>query len=1070
MKKLTLIFAILAGIVLLLLTSQLWPDTPSPTSQLGLPEVQSEKFGLGSTAAGHPDLFSQYHHDIRASSDGTNEYAVGYRIREFDKAIAAAKTSGTRLNWVERGPGNVGGRTRALLVDPDDPNRNTWWAGSVSGGLWKTTDGGNRWRSVTDHLPNLSVTCLAMAASNPDVIYMGTGEGTAGAGAVTGDGIFKSNDRGQTWTHLTATTANYNFRYVNRLVVDPSNPDVVLAAANAGIFRTTDGGKNWTHVWDPALEERGGSVQDLRAQPGNFAMQIAAVNGQGVLFSTNAGLDWSYARSDFVDSPRRIELAYSPSHPNVAYAAAEGATGAQLYRSDNGGANWSPTSEPNDFNWMGGQGWFDNTLAVHPFNPDIVFVGGIQLWRTVLSGGKTTIGLPGDLDTGGTESWIDWLSLHGSAFEGRASYLHHNALDVTDSDYANIEILFGFGTQKAHRFWVSQTAGFYGTGGADVNFSEYRYGGYVDVPFQVWDVDNERQLMVSFRDQANDGEFNLIEYFRDNTNPGTRDLQSFEFIFIHKYDYDPASPHATIAASGGVVNGMLYQLWPVLASGATWDPASLPSQTVGLEFRQVDSYVRSIDKGLDPNNTVHVDHHGIFPIPVDQNQNDFWILSASDGGVAVSRDNGNTFLETDDPFSGYNTSQVYGVAKAPGSAFYIAGFQDNGTFRSYHDPNSGRGWQSSVGADGIETIWHATDPNRILATTQYSSVLRSADGGVSWQVVLPFDPSQGQFVTSIDSGDLAPDNVYSTKRDGIWISRDFGQTWSLYPVTEAWAPWDGCKVRVSIANADVVWAGCGLVAGSEKSTLHLSRDHGHLFEPTALPTIPEAPNSVISGLATHPIEPGTAYALFSARGRPKILETKDYGQTWMDLSGFISGASMNGFPDVAVYDLVVMPHATNVLWAGTEIGLFVSRNSGVDWSYSDNGLPAVSVWRMKIRDNELIVGTHGRGVWTVPVSEVDVATEELATELPSGFSLRQNYPNPFNASTTIEFGVREESHVRLVVFDGVGRKVSVLTDQVHTPGTHKLRWNAEAFSSGVYLYRMESDGRLVHVRKMTLVK
>lgn len=1069
MKPLTFIFAVLAGVVLLMLANTLWPDAPSSTSQLGAPEVQSEKFGFMSSVAGHPDLFSQYHHDIRASSDGTNEYTVGYRIMEFNRALAAAKTTGTRLSWVERGPGNVGGRTRALLVDPDDPRRDTWWAGSVSGGLWKTTDGGNKWRSLTDHLPNLSVTCLAMAESNPNVIYMGTGEDMAGAGAVAGDGIFKSYDRGQTWTHLTATTASNNFKYVNRLAVDPSIPDVVMAATNEGIFRTTDGGETWTHVWNPVSEERGGRVQDLRVKPGNFAMQIAAVNGQGVLFSNNAGLDWSYAQSNFIDSPRRIELAYSLTHPNIAYAAAEGATGAQLYRSDNGGANWSPTSEPNGFDWMGGQGWFDNTLAVHPFNPDTVFLGGIQLWRTVLSGGKTTIGLPGELDTGGTESWTDWLSLHGSAYGGRASYLHHNAVDVTDSDYANIEIRFGHGTQKAHRFWVSQTAGFYGNGGADVNFSEYKYADYIDVPFQVWDVDNERQLMVSFRDQADDGGFNLIESYEDH-NPGTRDLQSFEFIFIHKYDYDPASPDAAIAARGGVVNGMLYQLWPVLASGAIWDPASLPSQTVGLEFRQVDSYVRTIDKGLDPNSTVHVDHHNIFPIPIDRDRNEFWILSASDGGVAVSKDNGRTFLETDDPFSGYNTSQVYGVAKAPGSAFYIAGFQDNGTYRSYHAPNSGRGWQAAVGADGIETIWHATDPNRILATTQYSAVFLTADGGLNWQAVLPFDQSQGQFITSIDSGDLAPDDVYSTKRDGIWISRDFGQTWALYPITEAWVPWDGCKVRVSIANADVVWAGCGLSTGREPNTLHVSRDRGDSFEPAAFPTIPEAPNGVISGLATHPIEPGTAYALFSARGKAKILETKDHGQTWVDLSGFISIPSTNGFPDVAVYDLIVMPHATNVLWAGTEIGLFVSRNSGVDWSYLDNGLPAVSVWRMKIRDDELIVGTHGRGVWTVPMSEIDVATEDLASELPSGFSLPQNYPNPFNASTTVEFAVREESHVRLVVFDATGRKVSELTDQVYTPGVHKLQWNAEAFSSGVYLSRMESDGRLVHTRKMILVK
>lgn len=1043
--------------IVLLIEAPFKGAIPNPTdSKIGNPQSFSGP-------QGHPDRFFQYHRDIRASRDGTNEYPVGYRIREHEKALAAAKTGVAKLNWTEIGPGNVGGRTRALLVDPDDP-LSTWWAGSVSGGLWKTANGGEKWEPQTEHLPNLSVSCLAMANSNPNIIYMGTGEGMAGAGAVAGDGIFKSYDRGKTWTHLTATTANSNFRYVNRLAVDPANPDVVLVATNNGILRTTDGGEDWTLVYDSWAGKYWGSVQDLRAQPNNFARQIAAVNGSGVLYSTNAGLDWEFASSAYVSSPFRIELAYSPSHPDIAYAAAEGAGGAQLYRSDDGGMNWSPTQEPDNYNWLGGQGWFDNTIAVHPFDPDIVFVGGIQLWRTTLSGNKTSIGLPGELKTGGTETWVDWASLAGSAYGGRASYLSNFAVDVAESDYSNIEIRFGQGTQKAHRFRVSETAGFYGNGGGDVRFSEYLYAGYAEIPFQVWDADNERQLMASFRDQADDGRFNLIEFHRDD-NPGTRDLQSLEFIFVHKYDYSDAAPHHSIDSNGSVGVGMLYQLWPVLAPGGVWDPESLPNQTVRLEFSRVDAYVRSIDKGIDPNTDVHVDHHGIFPVPV--GENDFWILSASDGGVAVSKDKGVRFVETDGAFSGYNTSQVYGMAKEPGAPRYIAGFQDNGTYRSFARPNRGRGWLESIGADGIETIWHTTNRDNILATTQYSAVLRSDNGGRGWQQVLPFDQANGQFITSIDSGDLSPDDVYTTKRDGVWISRDFGWNWSLYPIQEAWGPWDGCKARVSIANADVVWAGCGM---SSKSILHVSRDKGQSFEPAALPTMVNAPNGVISGLATHPDESGTAYTLFSQPHTPKILETRDYGQTWEDLSGFDSPASSNGFPNVAVYDLVVMPHAPNVLWAGTEIGIFVSKNRGITWNYADNGLPAVSVWRMKMRDGELVVGTHGRGVWTVPVSEIDVATEEDAHDLPSEFSLAQNYPNPFNASTTIRFSVRQKSHARLVVFDLMGRKVVELTDQVYQAGAHEMHWKANAVPSGVYLYRMESNGRFVHAGRMTLVR
>lgn len=228
MKTRKLISVVFAGIVLLSLAIAFWPDAPARRSPLNPLTMQSEKSGLTGSLYGHPDRFFQYHHDIRASSDGTNEYPMGYRIKEFSKAQAAAKTSAAKLNWVERGPGNVGGRTRPVLVDPDDL-LNAWWAGSVSGGLWKTTDRGRTWQPVTDHLPNLAVSSLAMAESDPNVIYMGTGEGVGYFSSVAGDGVFKSVDRGATWNHLSATAGNASFRFVNRLAVDPANPDVVLA-------------------------------------------------------------------------------------------------------------------------------------------------------------------------------------------------------------------------------------------------------------------------------------------------------------------------------------------------------------------------------------------------------------------------------------------------------------------------------------------------------------------------------------------------------------------------------------------------------------------------------------------------------------------------------------------------------------------------------------------------------------------------------------------------------------------------------------------------------------------------
>ncbi len=139
--------AIAAGVIFLLMIA-IWSVS---NNKPHLPEDE-----LFDNEEGNPDKYAEYHRLIRQPINGGNEYPIGYQVIEFNKALSQAKTS-KPLNWVERGPGNVGGRTRALIVDPDDPTLETIWAGSVSGGLWKTTDGGRSWKPQTDHFPSLNV-------------------------------------------------------------------------------------------------------------------------------------------------------------------------------------------------------------------------------------------------------------------------------------------------------------------------------------------------------------------------------------------------------------------------------------------------------------------------------------------------------------------------------------------------------------------------------------------------------------------------------------------------------------------------------------------------------------------------------------------------------------------------------------------------------------------------------------------------------------------------------------------------------------------------------------------------
>src|SRR5260221_685151 len=200
-----------------------------------------------------PAEFLKFHQGIRTRSDESKPgYTANYQLAELQKAmlfsakksnIAARAQSSANgvISYTERGPGNVPGRTRGLIVDPDDATHKTWFAGSASGGVWKTNNAGTSWQWLTPSIPNLATSTLAMAESNHNTIYAGTGEGFGLIDGVNGNGIFKSADRGASWTFLSNSATMGN---INRLAIDPSNENNILAAANSvsnsGIYHSTD--------------------------------------------------------------------------------------------------------------------------------------------------------------------------------------------------------------------------------------------------------------------------------------------------------------------------------------------------------------------------------------------------------------------------------------------------------------------------------------------------------------------------------------------------------------------------------------------------------------------------------------------------------------------------------------------------------------------------------------------------------------------------------------------------------------------------------------------------------------
>jgi len=1096
MKKILVCIAIFFGLVLFLVNRDSDTDieTPFDAEVLWQQHLESIKGQLVKTDKPHE--FAQYHWMIRTREGSKGpEYQANYKLDQ----LRAAQRNQTRfasarrqqLDFVERGPGNLPGRTRALIVHPLDPFGNTWIAGAVGGGIWMTTDGGSSWSNLSPDLPSLAVSAMAISQSDPNIMYAGTGESFAGLSGIRGDGIMKSGDGGLTWVQLPSTIANDDFQNVNRIIVHPQNPNIVLTCTSndpnfsafaSGIFKSTNGGNSWEQVFNGNQR-----VQQLLASPDNFDIIYATLNNGGVIKSTNQGNSWFDSSTGMVPDGR-VEIAIAPDNPNRIYASVEGAvsgTGSDLYISDNAGADWAVVVEENDgenLDFLGAQGNYDNTIAVHPFDEDIVYVGGVNLFKFTIkpgtgSGEPTVLGV----DVGLTDQFMDFITFDSGVFFQSKLAIG----DADPDDFVSIEWRFGPGlSQMAHRFTVPSNGGTNGDGGAGVPDEDYIYQDYVEVPFEVWDIDNDRQLMVSFRDQERDGVFNLNPE-DENTDPEF--LNAREYFYAHAIGYEPSDPDPNIAVDGGHEFNQMYFMWPVLAAGATWDPDDLPQSMVTITYGSVDNkfrettiisdafnqlpgsngvnrYFQNFGEDNTANLGLHPDHHQIIMRKVNEQAQTFWMVVTNDGGVYHSNVAQNPGVNDGDwVFAGYgfNSSQFYGADKKAGSFELIGGMQDNGTYRSPsgEEASASTSYFRQVGGDGFRVAWHYTDPNKMIGSSQYNGFRRSVNGGSTWTSgttgLEDVGEDQAPFITWLANSKKSPNILYAVGRQGVWRSPDFGASWELKPVGSGWTFNNLSRVVVSEADPTIVWAGSGMTSAAR---LHYSENSGETFN--MVNNYSDASLGNITNLATHPTQRKTAYALFSFSDGPKILRTMDGGDTWEDISGFNDNAeSSNGFPDVPVFSLLVWPHEISTIWAGTEIGLVESTDNGATWALRDDFINT-AIWELKAVDDQVVMATHGRGIWTVTLEGMTWPAELVTSvnDQPETGRILSNYPNPVAESTTIQWNLNSTDMAHLDIISSNGQLVERINLGALGPGTGEVRWFRDPFkhSPGVYMLRINT--------------
>ena len=271
------------------------------------------------------------------------------------------------------------GRLNAIAFDPVDAD--IIWVGSPSGGLWKTTTGGNDWICVTGDLPSLGVSSILIDYTNPSVMYIGTGD--QDHGDAYGIGVYRSTDGGETWEEWNSGMSNLS---VGRLLMHPSSHLTIFAATNGGLYRSTSGGANWMRVQD-------GDFKDVVFKPDDPTVVYAA--GNGTFFrSVNSGLTFTQITSG-MPGGARAAIAVTPDNPSYVYVIlTNGDSFKGLYRSTDSGQNFTVRSTtPNIMSWGcsggdGGQAWYDLDIACDPANSDVIFAGGVNCFKS--SNGGTT--------------------------------------------------------------------------------------------------------------------------------------------------------------------------------------------------------------------------------------------------------------------------------------------------------------------------------------------------------------------------------------------------------------------------------------------------------------------------------------------------------------------------------------------------------------------------------------------------------------------------------------------------------------------------------------------------------
>lgn len=622
-------------------------------------------------------------------------------------------------NWQCLGPNNQGGRVISHAFDPSDVQ--TVWAGTASGGLWKTDDGATTWTAMTDQIPNLSIGAVAIQPQNPNVMLIGTGEGyLLSPWFQYGIGVLRSTDGGNTW-NPTSLTVDDSLQFASLgFAWDPINTNNVYLATTYGIFKSTDAGLTWTQT----LIGIGTSIVINKKFPQHVYASLQDYTGSagGIYHSSNYGSTWT-ALSTGLPISNDIgftSLAICDSFPNVILAGISTPASHPncgiiqgLYKTSNGGTTWDTVNRsgidfycyPVPFDYLC-QGWYNNTVNVAPYDSNTIFIGGIYLYNS--------------LDGGTTWNYSDWAPTEDP------TWMHpdHHSFGISP---LNSAILYSFNDGGV---WKSTNSG---------NTWVKKPNGMVTTQFySIASSLPDTDLMIG-------GTQDNGVYFNSATNTSqnwTMSVPGDGFTCI----MDPVNPSIWYASE--LFNGRLK----TIDAGATYDT---------IQTGIVDPTYFLISMVMDPNN----------------NQ---VLYTGTDVNLYKSVDAGLTWnVLSNKP---YITSIA--IDKQNSNLIYICNDPAAGVSYIYRSVDAGVTWVY-IGEPGDKIIDMETDPNTtgtvyaVRGTyTPGKQVYKSTNSGTSWINItgdLPAIP-----VNTITLDKFNSNHIYVGTDLGVYLTTDGGITWNPF--------------------------------------------------------------------------------------------------------------------------------------------------------------------------------------------------------------------------------------------------------------------------------------------------